>query len=205
MAPQSRQASAHPGPPGRLTVIFLQSIMPYYEYYSPDTHKIYTFFARRILHRDEVPKCPDGPRHRMEKMVSRFAITKNLQPKENGSRDDAGELRPDQEAAMMNLAREMEGMSEENPDPRQLGHLMRRMSELTGEKVPAPMEEMIKRMEAGEDPEKLEAEYGDQLDDPSGADAGGGGTDMESRIKRARRLMTQPRRDPVVYEAADYL
>jgi len=64
---------------------------------------------------------------------------------------------------------------------------------------------MIKRMEAGEDPEKLEAEYGEQLDDPAGTNPAGEGTDMESRIKRARRLMTQPRRDPAIYEAADYL
>ena len=37
--------------------------------------------------------------------------------------------------------------------------MMRKMSSLTGEKIPETMEEMIRRMEAGEDPEKLEEEY----------------------------------------------
>ena len=47
-------------------------------------------------------------------------------------------------------------MDEANPDPRQLARMMQKMSDLTGEKMPAPMLEMMARMEKGEDPEKLE-------------------------------------------------
>ncbi len=54
-------------------------------------------------------------------MVSPFAITRNLQPKESASTDALGELRPDQEAAMTSLAREMEGMSDETLIPGSFG------------------------------------------------------------------------------------
>ena len=48
--------------------------MPIYEYYSPDTNKIYKFFAKTLAQKDIIPKCPDGEEHRMEKMLSGFAI-----------------------------------------------------------------------------------------------------------------------------------
>ena len=43
--------------------------MPIYEFYSPDSHRIYSFLAKRFLKEGEVPICPDGPKHRMEKVV----------------------------------------------------------------------------------------------------------------------------------------
>ena len=49
--------------------------MPIYEFYSPDSHRIYSFLAKRFLKEGELPICPDGPKHRMEKVVSAFALT----------------------------------------------------------------------------------------------------------------------------------
>src|SRR5690606_2672934 len=72
---------------------------------------------------------------------------------------------PRMERAMMEMEREMATMDEENPDPRQLGRLMRKMSEMTGERLDGEMDEMVRRLEAGEDPEKLEEIYGDALGD----------------------------------------
>lgn len=176
--------------------------MPIYEFYSADTHKIYSFYARRTVGPEAVPRCPDGEGKRMERLLSPFAITGRAREK----KDEAGDmpdLDPRQEAEMMKLAGEMSGMDEQNPDPRQLGRMMRRMMEITGEKMPAPMLEMLERMERGEDPEKLEDEYGDALDtDPGEAQpgeqaAGGAATTLRRRLP--------PRRDPVLYEMADYL
>ena len=62
-----------------------------------------------------------------------------------------------------------EGMDEN--DPRQLGALMRRMSEVSGESLDPAMEEAVRRLESGEDPEKIEDDMGDLLDD--GDDEGG--------------------------------
>ena len=42
------------------------------------------------------------------------------------------------ELAMRELERSMDGMDEENPDPKQMGSLMRRMCEITGGKDGRP-------------------------------------------------------------------
>ena len=49
--------------------------MPIYEFYSPDTNRIYSFFARSLAQGRLTPHCPDNPRARMERMISRFAVT----------------------------------------------------------------------------------------------------------------------------------
>ena len=106
---------------------------------------------------------------------------------------------------MMKLAGEMSGMDEENPDPRALGRMMRKMMDITGEKMPEPMLEMLARMEKGEDPEKLEAEYGDVLDDNSMGDLGQGKSDGGKGAAGTLRRRLPPRRDPTLYEMVDYL
>ena len=177
--------------------------MPIYEFYCPDNHRIYSFFARSLAHAGKTPRCPDNTKHRMERMISSFSVTGRAKEKADappgGGFDDAR-----MEAAMSQMEREFSSMDSENPDPRQMAHMMRRMSDLTGEKVPAQMEEMIRRMEAGEDPEKLEAEMGDVMgDDGAGVD----GTDEGSKALRARlrRLRRQPDRDPVLYEMSEFV
>jgi hypothetical protein len=72
------------------------------------------------------------------------------------------------EKAMMALAREAENMNEE--DPRQAARLMRKLYDSTGLDLGPGMEEAIRRLEAGEDPDQIEEELGDQLaeEDPLG-------------------------------------
>ena len=67
------------------------------------------------------------------------------------------------EKALNLLAREAEGMNEE--DPRQAANLMRKLSDVAGIGLGPGMEEALKRMEAGEDPEQIEAEMGDLLEE----------------------------------------
>ncbi len=185
--------------------------MPIYEFYSPDTNKVYSFFARSSRFATALPRCPDGAELRMQKLVSGFAIVGRA--KEPAEPAGPGEdLSPQQEAEMMRLASEMEGLDEENPDPKALGHLMRRMTEIAGENVPEDMNEMLRRLEAGEDLEKLEEEYGDLMgdggDDEDGMMPPGAGADVEPSAdlrKTMRRLRNRPRRDPALYEMNDYL
>ena len=68
---------------------------------------------------------------------------------------------------MMQLMSQAESLDEK--DPRQMGRLMRRMSEISGEPLDGELDETVRRVEAGEDPEKLDEELGD-------AGPGGGGT-----------------------------
>jgi hypothetical protein len=80
------------------------------------------------------------------------------------------------------------------------------MAELTGERMPDVMEEMIGRLEAGEDPDKLEEEYGDlpELEEfGEGGEAGEG--DAGERRKALLRRLRGPVRDPQLYELRDYI
>ena len=49
--------------------------MPIYEYYCPDNHTVYQFYAKTLAQGQTVPRCPDNPAFRMQKTVSAFAIT----------------------------------------------------------------------------------------------------------------------------------
>jgi hypothetical protein len=178
--------------------------MPIYEFYSPDTHKIYSFFARSLAYANKTPHCPDKPDARMERVVSRFAVTGRAKEKTDTPAGD--DMDPRMERVMAEMERDMAGMDENNPDPRALGRMMRKMTEATGQKMPAEMEHMIRRLEAGEDPEKLEEEFGDAFDNMDFPDGMGGdgaeGGEVSGGVK-ARRKAAE--RDPALYEIADYL
>lgn len=192
--------------------------MPIYEFYSPDNNRVYSFLARSLAEGRKMPRCPDNQAYRMERMVSAFAVTGKARETTapvhppTGMPDESDD--PRMEQAMNALESEFTSLDEENPDPRRLGHLMRRMSELTGEALPPAMQEMVTRMERGEDPEKLEEEYGEVLDaeEPFGGDeerdgppssVPDGPTDREAKPKRRKRPALS--RDPHLYEMADYV
>src|SRR5688572_1541817 len=128
--------------------------MPIYEFFSPKTRKIYSFFARSLAYAGKIPRCPDDPKSPMEKLVSSFSVTGRAKEKPDLPGGDDAADDPRMEQAMAEMEREFGGMDEANPDPRQLARMMKKMSDLTGEKMPAQMQEMIARMEKGEDPEK---------------------------------------------------
>jgi hypothetical protein len=178
--------------------------MPIYEFYCPDNHRIYSFFARSLAYADRTPRCPDGATFRMERMISKFAITGRAKEKKDAP-PDADLDDPKMDAMMAEMEREFSGMDSENPDPKMLARMMRKMTSMTGEKMPGEVDEMIRRMEAGEDPDALEAEFGDALDkfDPMGGKEGeaGEGENMKARL----RALRQPRRDPTLYEMSEYL
>ena len=56
--------------------------MPIYEFYCPPCHTIYSFFARTLKQAIE-PKCPKCGRKKLEKKISRFAISKGLAESSN--------------------------------------------------------------------------------------------------------------------------
>ena len=67
------------------------------------------------------------------------------------------------EGLMEDLARETEGIDED--DPRKMAGLMRKLYQGTGLPLSEKMEEAIRRMEAGEDPDRIEEEMGNVLDE----------------------------------------
>ena len=76
--------------------------------------------------------------------------------------------------AMSELERDMDHLDEHNP--RHMAHLMRKMKDLLpAGAMPKEMDIAIKRLEAGEDPEKIEADMGDVLGEFMGGEEEGGG------------------------------
>lgn len=177
--------------------------MPIYEFYSPDTNRIYSFFARSLAQGQKTPRCPDKARARMERALSRFAVTGRAQEKPSGAGGEFDAPDPRMERAMAEMEGEMASMNDEHPDPRQLGRLMRKMTEAAGQSLPGNMEEMIRRLEKGEDPEKLEEEYGEAMTDME--EAFGDSSEGESGSPAAKRKKPRPSRDPKLYEMADFI
>jgi len=183
--------------------------MPIFEFYCPHNHRIYQFLARRADQAGLLPRCPDNPAWPLVREYSPFAVTGRHREEPKGPELPDALDDPRMEAAMAELERDFGDLDDENPDPRQLGHLMRRMSAITGESMPAAMQEMVRRLEAGEDPERLEEEYGDALDEPLPGEEGGAGGDAADAPghTRWRSLLRRraPRRDPSLYELADFI
>lgn len=170
--------------------------MPIYEFYCQDCHRVFRFLSRRV-DTSSRPACPRCGRAELGRRPSTFAVSRKLSEPEAAdpfaNMDEAA-----LERAMAGLASEAEGIDEE--DPRQAAQLMRRMLEATGMPTGGAMEEMLRRMEAGEDPEALEEELGDALEeDPLLSGEGAAGVAGGSRLARLRRRLP-PEIDPELYE-----
>lgn len=132
--------------------------MPIYEFYCADCHTVFNFLAR-TANTAKCPACPRCGRPKLERRVSRFAISKG-RTERAGQKDDLPDVDEGRmEKVMEELARESEGIDEENP--RQMARMMRRLYEGSGMPLDGRVEEAIRRMEAGESPDKIEEEMGE--------------------------------------------
>ncbi len=172
--------------------------MPIYEFYSPDTNRIYSFFARSLAEGLNLPRCPDDPAARMERVISQFAVA-SRSPRKSAAGESVESADPRMEKVMAQMEREMSTMDIDHPDPRQLGKLMRTMTEATGHNVPEPMQQMIERLERGEDPNALEEEFGTALENL--ADPG----DPDTAASTPARKSRPPQRDPRLYEMREFI
>ena len=141
------------------------------------------------------PKCPANSDFRMERLVSAFAVMGKF--RELSVSDDT--LSPDKYAAAMRLSVELEKLSEENLGPQQIGRALREASQLTGKgKDSIRMQELLGRLDAGEDLQQVEDQIESMLDDvfscPEKAD------EKKGTSSKLRRFI-----DPHLYEIQDYL
>jgi hypothetical protein len=87
--------------------------------------------------------------------------------------------------AMSELERDMEHLDENNP--KHMAHVMKKMKDIMPPgTAPKELDVAIKRLEAGEDPEKIEADMGDIFGDAMGegasASAGSAGYARDSGL-----------------------
>lgn len=175
--------------------------MPIYEFACPKCRRIFSFLSKRV-NPDRTPVCPKCGSNRLEKQLSGFAMLKGT-PEPSAVADSDHEGPPSDPAAtaaedakmervMSELERDMDHLDENNP--RHVAHLMRKMKDvLPAGATPKELEIAIRRLEQGEDPEKIEADMGDVLggllggdDDPnnpgSGTGSRGGGYSRDSGL-----------------------
>jgi putative FmdB family regulatory protein len=165
--------------------------MPIYEFYCRDCHTIFNFFSRRI-NTKAAPSCPKCHLPQLERQVSLFSVSKGLE--QNTDNDALGDIDESKlESAMMSLASEMEGVDED--DPKQAARLMRKLFDSTGMKLGDGMEEAIRRMEAGEDPDEIEQDMGGLLEEEDPFM-----TKSRPTLGDLRRKYLPPKVDETLYE-----
>lgn len=168
--------------------------MPIYEFYCAPCHRVYPFFSRRV-DTEKAPACPKCGQARLVRRASAFAISRG-RPEAAPGDAPAGEGDEEKLArAMESLAAEAEGVRDD--DPRQAARLMRRVFETAGLPVGGGMEEALRRLEAGEDPDAVEREMGDLLEgETAGTVAEGGALHRPTLRSRLR----PPPVDGTLYE-----
>jgi putative FmdB family regulatory protein len=161
--------------------------VPVYECYCPDCHTIFSFFSRRVDTATH-PDCPRCGRPGLSRQASLFAISKGRGDQDPAA-DGTGQPGEIDEAAMMRALSSMSGELEQldDADPRQAARLMRRVFEAGGLDPGPGMAEAIRRMEAGEDPDAVDAELGDQLEQEPPFAAGGSRGGGAAALRRLRR------------------
>jgi putative FmdB family regulatory protein len=162
--------------------------MPIYEFYCEACNTIYNFFSKSI-NTSKQPNCPECRTVVLSRRMSAFAVTGRA--KESGESDDLPFDESKMEQAMQMLAGEAEKINED--DPRQAAQLMRKLTDMTGLELGGGMQEALRRMERGEDPEQIEAEMGDILEseDPF---------QMTAKKGSAGGRRAAPRRDETLYD-----
>ena len=191
--------------------------MPIYEYYCAENHTIYQFYAKTIAQGATTPRCPENRKFRLKKIVSAFAITSGgpsseppPAPSAGGASDDPLDD-PKNAAALDAMEKEFDGMDEN--DPKAMARMMRRMSELSGEKMEGQFEEVVRKLEEGADPDSLDDQLGPEPEAESSGDMEGGGMGLDPDMPpmkeakepkesrhRFKARTAAPRRDPKLYD-----
>jgi putative FmdB family regulatory protein len=164
--------------------------MPIYEFACPKCRVIFNFLSKRVQP-DRLPVCPKCGNDKMVKQMSGFAMLKGgpEAAADSGTEGDAGPM-PDFDdqrvmRAMGEMEREMAHLDENNP--RHMAHMMRKMKEiLPPGTMPKEIDVAIRRLEAGEDPEKVEEDMGDILGDFMGGREGDEGAGYGSAAGYSR-------------------
>jgi hypothetical protein len=144
----------------------------------------------------------------MQRLISGFSIT-GKQPSEiqespqtdNSDADPFADLEPNKAKHLMQeMEKSISSIDDDNPDPKQMGNLMRKMCEMSGERIDDRMEEVVRKLEEGKDPNEIENDMEEYLSGDS-VDAN------EENEESARKLLNQKKmtRDEELYQFEEYL
>jgi putative FmdB family regulatory protein len=173
--------------------------MPLYEFYCEPCHTVFTFRSGRV-DTVTVPPCPRCGMA-LKREVSSFAhiIRGASQPADgagDGPVDDGMGERMEQAAAR--LGDRLQALDADDADPREAVHVMRELAEAGGLRFNAGVREAMARIEAGEDPEKIDEQFSEVFDADNPFEAGDapGAATGRAWLRRLRG----PARDPNWYD-----
>jgi putative FmdB family regulatory protein len=165
--------------------------MPIYEFYCTDCHTIFNFFSRRV-NTEKRPPCPKCGRQELERKWSLFAISKGRKEDEGGNGlPNFDETRLEQ--ALESLVGEMGAINEN--DPKAMAQVMRKLYDVSGLNLKPGMEEAVRRLEAGEDPDRIEEEMGSLLEEEDPFSPAG-----KTALRNICRYFLPPEVDEALYE-----
>ena len=165
--------------------------MPIYEFYCENCHTVFNFFSQRV-NTETCPNCPKCDRSRLERQVSVFSVSRNRA--EQGSDPFEGVDESRLEQAIMSMAGELEGLDQDNPQ--QAVRAMRKVMDQAGIELGDGVEEAIGRLEAGDDPDEIEATLGNSFDD----DVNPFSVKSRSMLGAIRRKYLPPKTDPTLHD-----
>ncbi len=154
--------------------------MPIHEYACDKCKKILSFFIRNPA-AEKQPVCPHCGNTDLTRRMSTFAVvsshkTSDAAPGGAAGDDSGDDMSPAQAKKLEQLMKKMEkniDKIDEN-DPRQIGRFLREFGDATGEDLGPEFNEAVGRLEAGEDPEKVEEQLSEVFGD-EGEEGGMGG------------------------------
>jgi putative FmdB family regulatory protein len=124
--------------------------MPTYEYRCDECGKRVSIFQSYEEYGEEEVHCPNCGNESLQRLISRVRFVRSEESRLDSLSDPAN----------------WDGIDEE--DPRSMARMMRKMGDELGEELPPEFDEVVDRLEAGEDPEDIEASMpdlgGDDMD-----------------------------------------
>ncbi len=160
--------------------------MPIYEFYCSKCHMIFNFFSPKV-NTTKIPGCPKCNKAELERRASMFSISRKLNENENSDMPDLDDAQ--MERAIQMIEKEAQNIDEN--DPKQASQLMRRLYDASGLQMGPGMEEALRRMEAGEDPDLIEEELGDVLEQEDF---------LKASKKSLRKKFLPPAVDDTIYD-----
>jgi putative FmdB family regulatory protein len=142
--------------------------MPIYEYRCGKCGKLASFLVRNVA-THHAPACPKCGHPKMVKALSRFiaarkgktsAAAAEVAAAPAGAADMGAPPGGAEEGPMPDMSA-FDGIDEN--DPRSMGRALRQMAGQSGENLDPEMEEVVRRLEGGEDPESIDDKMGDVM------------------------------------------
>lgn len=161
--------------------------MPIYEFYCKRCNTIYNFFSKTVNTR-KIPLCPKCKQEKLIRQMSVFAaLSGGGKSEEKHPLDGLDEKKVEKELAK--IAAEAEKIKDD--DPRAAAQLMRRFTDKTGVKMGDNFYEALRRIEQGEDPDKVELEMANDLMSEGPSD---------EKLSGKKKFGNKPKIDETLYD-----